>query len=359
MNQLQQHFSGILRTREQLIEEIMKDSGKYHLYFKWTKAEQDNFLDICTGAKGMRILSDSFFKEVMNPEYSGTRLESLLSELLHKKVKIVQILPNDSTRIADEVALLITDIVVELEDGCLANVEIQKIPFNFPAGRCACYSSDLMLRQYKRVRERMSSSSFSYRNIKNVYLIVIYEKSPIELLQMPEQYIHHAKQVFDTGLALDMLQEYVLISLDNFQKRMQNKSIETLTEAWLTFLGNDDPVRIMELISTYPEFEAMYQTLYSVCLNTERVMAMFSEELHELDRNTIKYMIEEQQEELDALMKQLEEGRLELANTNAELADTKAEIASRNAELADKDAALADKDAIIAELQAELARLKG
>lgn len=64
----------------------------------------------------------------MNPEYSGTRLESLLSELLHKKVKIVQILPNDSTRIADEVALLITDIVVELEDGCLANVEIQKIP---------------------------------------------------------------------------------------------------------------------------------------------------------------------------------------------------------------------------------------
>ena len=126
---------------------------------------------------------------------------------------------------------------------------------------------------------------------------------------------------------------------------MQNKSIETLTEAWLTFLGNDDPVRIMELISTYPDFEAMYQTLYSVCLNTERVMAMFSEELHELDRNTIKYMIEEQQEELDALMKQLEEGRLELANTNAELAD--------------KDAALADKDAIIAELQAELARLKG
>ena len=60
----------------------------------------------------MRILSDSFFKEVMNPEYSGTRLESLLSELLLKKVKIVQILPNDSTRIADEVALLITDIVV-------------------------------------------------------------------------------------------------------------------------------------------------------------------------------------------------------------------------------------------------------
>ena len=43
----------------------------------------------------------------------------------------------------------------------------------------------------------------------------------------------------------------------------------------------------------------MYETLYLMCQNTERVMGMFSEELRELDKNTVKYMIEEQQREID------------------------------------------------------------
>ena len=58
-------------------------------------------------------------------------------------------LPGDSTRIADETSLLITDIVVELEDGSIANVEMQKIGYLFPGQRCASYSADLLLRQYK------------------------------------------------------------------------------------------------------------------------------------------------------------------------------------------------------------------
>ena len=50
-----------------------------------------------------------------------------MSLLLKKQVKILQALPNDSTRLADESSLLVMDIVVELEDGSVANVEIQKI----------------------------------------------------------------------------------------------------------------------------------------------------------------------------------------------------------------------------------------
>ena len=70
---------------------------------------------------------------------------------------------------------------------------------------------------------------------------------------------------------------------------MQNKEVETKIEAWLTFLSCDEPDKIMELIQQFPEFEAMYQTLYQVCLNTERVMAMFSEVLEfKLRRNVMK-----------------------------------------------------------------------
>lgn len=97
----------------------------------------------------------------MNPEYTPGRLNRFLSLLIGKKVTIRQVIPNDGSRIADENTLLITDIVVEFEDGSLANVEIQKIGYSFPGERSACYSADLLLRQYKGYGMRKTGQSRS------------------------------------------------------------------------------------------------------------------------------------------------------------------------------------------------------
>ena len=297
----------MIREREELLSEIQNNPKLKLTYDKLSPELQQEFLDFCTGMKGIKILYDPFFKETINPEYAPERLEDLLCVMLERKVRIVRILPNDSTRVADESSLLITDVIVELEDGSLANVEIQKIGYAFPGPRSACYSADMLLRQYKRVRAQ-KGKHFAYSQIKNVYLIVIYEKSPKEFQKLPDFYYHHSKQIFDTGLELDLLQEYVMISLDIYHKRTDNKPIESKLEAWLTFLSDDRPERIIELITNYPEFKPMYETLYQMCLNVERVMDMFfSEELRILDRNTVQYMIDEQQKELDEQQKELEE----------------------------------------------------
>ena len=148
------NYFPIIRDRKELLLEIKENPRLREIYEEWSPENREEFLDFCTGVKGMKILYDSFFKEVMNPEYAPERLETLLCVLLRHQVKIVRILPHDSTRIADETSLLITDIVVELEDGSLANVEIQKIGYAFPGPRSACYSADMLLRQYKRVRAK-------------------------------------------------------------------------------------------------------------------------------------------------------------------------------------------------------------
>lgn len=36
------------------------------------------------------------------------------------------------------------DIVVELEDGSIADVEVQKVGYAFPGERMACYSADML-----------------------------------------------------------------------------------------------------------------------------------------------------------------------------------------------------------------------
>lgn len=95
------------------------------------------------------------------------------------------------------------------------------------------------------------------------------------------------------------VQEYVLIALDIFKEVVHNKSIKNELDAWLTFISCDEPERMTELMETYPQFKAMYQDIYDMCLNVEGVMEMFSKELRELDKNTVQYMIEEQEKELE------------------------------------------------------------
>ncbi len=312
-NLLRQYFP-LIRAREDVLAEI-KDSKHLHSTFtNWRKEQQEEFLDFCTGARGVKILYDSFFKEIINPEYSPYRLDSFLSELLRQKIRVVKILPNDSVRIATENTLLITDIVVQLADGSLANIEIQKIGYMFPAERASCYSADLLLRQYKRIRDE-SKKRFSYKDIKPVYTIVLFEQSPSEFHQFPNDYLHYIDYSSNSGISLNLLQKYLFIPLDIFQKITHN--ITNKVDAWLSFLCKDDPESIVRLITTYPEFKPLYEDIYQLCLNTEKVMEMFSKELQILDENTVQYMIDEMQDTINDMNGTINEMQKDLDSKDA------------------------------------------
>ena len=307
---LKKYFPQI-RTRKEVLDEINRSPVCSWQFAQWNDEQKKEFLDVCTGVRGVKMTYDSFFKEIMNPDVHPERLEELLSLLLGQNIHIRLVLPNDSVRLADESSLLITDIVVELEEGSLANIEIQKIGYAFPGQRGACYSADLLLRQYKRVKGQRKKK-FTYQDVKTVYTIVFFEKSTSEFHEIESAYIHRAKQVFQTGLKLNMLQEYVLIPLDIYKESTHNKTINNKLEAWLSFLCDDSPERILEIVGKYPDFQEMYEEVYEICSNIEGVMDMFSKELLELDRNTVQYMIEEQQKQLDALHKEVDEKRKEV-----------------------------------------------
>ena len=301
-NNLQKYFP-IIRERDAILAEIKSKENLLSIFENWSEEYQEEFLDICTGVRGVKILYDSFFKEILNPELVPERMNRFLSLLLGENIKIIKVLPNDSTRIADESTLLITDIVVELENGSIANVEAQKIGYAFPGQRSACYSADLLLRQYKRIRNNTINSSkkrkFNYRDIKKVYTIVLFEKSSREFHAYPNNYIHRTKQISDTGINIELLQEFIFLPLDIFRENLHNKGIHNELDAWLTFLSTDEPEYITYLCENYPIFKNMYEEIYIICQNVERVMNMFSKELIELDQGTVQYMIDEMQDTIN------------------------------------------------------------
>ncbi len=208
----------------------------------------------------------------------------------------------------------------------------------FRGERSACYSADLLLRQYRRVRmknkEEGQKKKSCYRDIKDVYTIVLFETSPSELHRFRDRYLHHFEQISDSGAKMNLLQKYLFVALDNFRSIKHNESSEMVInnrlEAWLAFLCMDDPDDILKIIEMCPDFKEMYEQIYDICRNLDGVMRMFSKELQELDRNSVELMVDEMQkdldktrEELEVKNKQIEEQAKQLEFLRKELEDIK------------------------------------
>ena len=358
---------GSPKTRKEVLQEIREDAESYQFFKSLTEALQEELVAFCMGNRGLKITYDPFFRFIFNPSIHPERLSELLSLLLGEEVEVVDVIPNESDRVTEEGSLLITDILVRLKDGSYANVEIQKIGYAFPGQRSACYSADLLIRQMARARVRAKEEQrkFSYGDLKKVYTVVLIEESTAIYRKYPKEYIHRGKQTFNTGLELDLLQEFIIIPLDIFCN-MPHNTISKL-EAWLYFIGSDDPRDIIRVVESYPEFKEFYKELIGLRYDMKGLTSMFDyyrQLLREADQGTVQYMIEEQKKELEAIKQEVaerkqevEETKQELAESKQELAESKQELAESKQELAESKQELAEKERRIAELEGQLAEL--
>ena len=311
-----------LDTEEKVMEQLKKTPSLYGSYRRLNGEWRQRFLDFCQGKKSLPLTYDPFFKRIFHPDIHPDRLSRLVSSLLGIEVKVVRILPNEDS-LMDGDTLLIMDLLGELEDGSLINVEIQKQSYAFPAERISCYSSDLIMRQYARVRG-IKGNTFTYRDIKKVYVIVIFEQSMKIFYETGGRYIHHGKTVFDTGLKLELLQECFL--------------------AWLSLLSTESLEDAEILVKEYPWLEEIYKEIAMLRQQPEEVLGMFSEALRILDENTAKFMIEE-------LQKKVEE-------KDAEISKKDAVIEEKDLMLDKKEALLNEQNSTIDKINAENEALK-
>ncbi|MGN1186939.1 MAG: PD-(D/E)XK nuclease family transposase, partial [Lachnospiraceae bacterium] len=232
-----------------------------------------------------------------------------------------------------------------LKDGSLVLVEIQKVPYYFPAERASCYSADLLLRQYSSIRSK-KGKRFSYKDLRKVYTIVLYEKSTEEFKTCSDAFVHHARTVCDTGLELNFLQEFYLIALDVFAQSeyAKVKKPKDRLNGWLSFFCTENTEDAVRLCETYPWLSEPYKEMARFAANPEELMGMFSEMLHELDRNTTRYMVDDMKEKIE------QQGK-----TIVKLQGT---VTAQREALAEKDMALASRDGTITEQQRTISEQK-
>lgn len=182
-------------------------------------------------------------------------------------------------------------------------------------------------------------------------LIVLFEKSNSVFKSFSKDiYIHRFQQQSDSGIELNLLQEYTFICLDIFDNIIHNegRKIDGRLEEWLVFLKEDDPDMIIKLLEQNFEFRDIYEEIYNICRNSERMMGMFSKELEILDRNTVKLMIDELDEALGEEREKVKAIKQERETLKAEMQEAKAEKESLEAEMQETKA---EKESLETEMQ--------
>lgn len=264
-----------------------------------------------------------------------------------------------------------------------------------PTERISCYLADLVLRQYKMItgknqvgKHELSmngSSKPSYKDMRKVHTIILFEDSNKSLISDMDKalYFHVGKTKFNTGIKIELLQDFVLVSLDTFRKYRYSDIKEGCTEItdydydssqyndalvsekmkrdrlkFLSLFVAETPQEIDKLVETFPDLESVRQDINEYLERPGEVLSMFSEALRILDRNTAELMVDRMKDEIVDLREQNDEltGRIdELEEQTYGLKAEKEELTVHTDKLeAENNALKVSSD----QKDAEIARLK-
>ena len=291
-------------SREAVEAHLKSDPDIFRNYLLLPSFMQKELVDFCMGKQGLKITYDTVFRKIFDPdsEKGLQRLESLLSAIVGRPLKIIGVMPREGTQLAENASFVVMDVLVQLDDQSFANIEMQKIGYSFPLARADCYISDIIMRQYVSVKAELGSD-FTFNYLHKVYGIILMEQSPGEYHKAAGHYIHKRKPVFDTGIYKDNpgLHEDIFLCLDSFHSNVHNvtKSSSEL-EAWLTFLSATDPLVIGALIEAFPCFAPIYQEIMEFAKDPKELIGMLSKELYIMDKNMERLMVSQLQEEVTA-----------------------------------------------------------
>ena len=184
-------------------------------------------------------------------------------------------------------------------------------------------------------------------------MIVFMESSPGIFHKYSEQYIHRSEFTFNTGLEMESLQNFIYIPLDIFRRIPHNELTEL--EAWLCFLGSDDPSDILRIVEQYPFFQTLYEDIVKFRYQPKELIVMYSDALKIMDENTVIYMVDEMKAEIARKDEELSQKESEITRKDEELSQKESEITRKDEELSQKETELSRQQEEIAELRSLLA----
>lgn len=211
------------QTRSEVNAYLQSTQKLWDCFSQLPKDVRELIIGYFLGQNGLPVTFDPVFQMVFDPEVHPERLETLLSALFKQTIKIVRILKREGTMLTERGSFVIMDVLVLLDNGIYANIEMQKIGYKFPIERNDCYGADIIMRQYVKLKDKLGNN-FTFKQLQKVFCIVLMEQSPADFKEYPDLYIHHRFMQFDTGIMKERtgLHEDIFVCLDTFHKNVHN-----------------------------------------------------------------------------------------------------------------------------------------
>jgi len=335
-------------SEKEVYDYFYPDAAQYRKLKEMHPIWRDKLMGYMTGKKTLPFTYDPFFKMVFNPENHADRLADFLSTIIGEKVEFERVIPVEHV-LHDGSSTVMMDILVKLKNGARANVEIQKNASDFPDERISCYMADNVMQEYEYARAQVKGKDFSYRDVSKVYTIVIYEnsKEKYKKLEPEGQYRHHGETKFDTGLELNLLDEYFIINLDIFKDKAYTRNKNKLN-GWLWFLSTEDMEDVERIVKAYPWLQEIYEDIGANLRSPEEVLTMYSDTLRILGQNEMRFRMDELKQERDEAVQERDEAVQERDEAVQKLRERDAQLES----------ACNESERKIKALEEELARLR-
>lgn len=145
-----------------------------------------------------------------------------------------------------------------------------------------------------------------------------------------------------------------------FQKSYYSKAKKDLNElnGWLALLSTDDVSKLDDLVSDYPQLEGIIADMAGYLDKPQEVVGMFSEALKILDENTVHYMMDEMQKDIDNKNELIEELREQNEEQRRQNEEQRRQNEEQNQQIDKQEQMLNEQNQHIDKLQEEIEELR-
>lgn len=309
---------------------------------KWDelpKKSREMLRAIDAGERTPNLLNDIMFKSVFSPEINPDWLSKLISAILGQDIRILRPMSTEGIYLSMNSKGVLFDIMVELENGEIAIVEVQRRGVNMPPQRPVVYSANAVVRQHATLRGQ-KKEEIDYEDIHPVYTIIILEESTDDFKEYPE-FHHHFEQKSNTGLDLELIQYYDYICLDVFRKNKPYTTEQLIL--WLDFLSITDTDEMEVFLTDHSEFVEIYAKACEMLADREELLNMLAEIAAG--------------EDVVASLNKTNESRIR--KMKKQLKEQKTQLKEQDIQLKEQDVQLKEQQDRIRELEAQVAAMSG
>ena len=274
---------------------IVYEGSALESHLKNLPAEAQNQLkQVFSGERLPELYSDIIAKSVFNPDAHPERLNFLLSGLaVDDTIDIRSSAGNEGIHQSLNAKGLITDIPAWLQDGRLADLEIQKVQQDFILTRMELYASNMLLLQYS-VESGHLKSELNYKNVKDVVVAVLMVNSPKVFQEFGSEngrYIHRFhKMIADSGFSYPASVTMIYVQLDKCLAQFRNgENAESedgkpdRLQVWLSTIADVNDTQVVQAAEKDPELRRIRTEMHHMAQNREVQNMILQEQFERMD----------------------------------------------------------------------------